>query len=194
MAGVGSIRLDRVDERRRRRIAPSSPLDLGGRRSGSRPRRRFAPEALRSTSFRFKRAESPWPRRSRSRKELGSCSCGLRGPDPDLPSGLRKRGAQVEEVTPYETVEGPGESRGQLRRALREPGLGAVIFASGSAVHGFVKLGGATKLPAITIGPRTSAVASQAGFTVVAEAAAPYVQQLADAVEWAIPIEVTKDA
>lgn len=114
--------------------------------------------------------------------------------DPDLPSGLRKRGAQVEEVIAYETVEGPDESRDQLRRAMTEPGLGAVIFASGSAVRGFVKLGGATELPAITIGPRTSAVARQAGFTVVAEATAPYFRQLADAVERAIPIEVVKDA
>ena len=114
--------------------------------------------------------------------------------DPDLPSGLRKRGAQVEEVTAYETVEGPEESRVKLGRALTEPGLSAVVFASGSAVRGFVKLGGATELPAITIGPRTTAAAGQAGFTVVAEAAAPSVRQLADAVERAIPIEVVKDA
>lgn len=114
--------------------------------------------------------------------------------DPDLPSGLRKRGAQVEEVTAYETVEGPHESVEQLRRALTEPGLGAVVFASGSAVRGYVKLGGATELPAITIGPRTSALARHAGFTVVAESPAPYVRQLADAVERAIPIEAVKDA
>ena len=114
--------------------------------------------------------------------------------DPDLPSGLRRRGAQVEEVTAYETVEGPEESRVKLRRALTEPGLSAVVFASGSAVRGFVKLGGATELPAITIGPRTTAAARQEGFTVAAEAAAPSVRQLADAVERAIPIEVEKDA
>lgn len=114
--------------------------------------------------------------------------------DPDLPSGLRKRGARVEEVIAYETVSGPDGSRDELRRALAEPGLAAVVFASGSAVRGFAKLGGPTELPAITIGPRTSAVARQAGFTVAAEAAAPAVQQLADAVERAIPIEVVKDA
>ena len=114
--------------------------------------------------------------------------------DPDLPSGLRKRGARVEEVTAYETVEGPEESRVELGRALTEPDLGVVVFASGSAVRGFVKLGGATELPAITIGPRTTAAAREAGFTVAAEAAAPSVRQLADAVERAIPIEVVKDA
>lgn len=114
--------------------------------------------------------------------------------DPDLPTGLRKRGAQVEEVTAYETVEGPEESRLELRRALMDPGLAAIVFASGSGVRGFVKLAGATKLPAITIGPRTTAAANEAGFTVAAEAAAPSVRQLADSVELAIPIGVVKDA
>lgn len=114
--------------------------------------------------------------------------------DPDLPSGLRKRDAHVEEFTAYETVEGPEESRVELARSLTESGLSAVVFASGSAVRGFVKLGGATELPAITIGPRTTAAARDAGFSVVAEAAGPSVGQLADAVERAIPIEVVKDA
>jgi len=114
--------------------------------------------------------------------------------DPDLPATLRKRGAEVAEVTAYLTIEGPDESRDELRRALSEPGLAAVIFASGSAVRGFVKLGGTTELPAITIGPRTSAVARVTGFSVAAEAAMPDVQDLADAVERAIPIKVGKDA
>src|SRR5438105_4458113 len=35
--------------------------------------------------------------------------------DPDLPAGLRKRGALVDEVTAYETVEGPAESAEELR-------------------------------------------------------------------------------
>ena len=114
--------------------------------------------------------------------------------DPDLPATLRKRGAEVAEVTAYLTVEGPDESRDELSRALAEPGLAAVIFASGSAVRGFVKLGGTTDLPAITLGPRTSAVARETGFSVSAEAAVPDVHALADAVERAIPIEVGKDA
>lgn len=105
----------------------------------------------------------------------------------DLPDGLRKRGAIVEEITAYETVEGPPESKELLSRA---DGFAAIIFASGSAVRGFVNLGGPTDISAITIGPRTSAVAREAGFTVVAEATSPNVQQLADAVVRAIPIEV----
>lgn len=114
--------------------------------------------------------------------------------DPDLPTVLRRRGARVEEVTAYETVEGPDDSRMALDRALAEADLAAVVFASGSAVRGFLKLGGSSQLRAITIGPRTTAVANQAGLKVVAEASAPGVQELASAVERAIPIEVAKDA
>ena len=107
--------------------------------------------------------------------------------DPDLPAGLRERGATVDEVTAYETVEGPAESADELRQALRQSDLAAVVFASGSAVRGFAKLAGATALPAITIGPRTTAVARDAGFNVVAESPGPSVQQLAAAVTRAIP-------
>jgi porphobilinogen synthase len=107
--------------------------------------------------------------------------------DPDLPAGLRARGALVEEVMAYETVEGPAESTGMLRDALGDGDVAAVVFASGSAVRGFVKLGGDTRLPAITIGPRTSAVARDQGFQVIAEAGAPDVAELAATVARAIP-------
>jgi porphobilinogen synthase len=103
--------------------------------------------------------------------------------DPDLPSALRERGAVVDEVRAYETVEGPAESAPALQQALREEDVAAVVFASGSAVRGFVKLGGGANLPAITIGPRTSAAARQAGFVVAAEATAQDVKQMAAAVE-----------
>ena len=114
--------------------------------------------------------------------------------DPDLPATLRGRGAEVTEVTAYQTIEGPDESRDELRRALSEPDLSSVVFASGSAVRGFVRLGGTADLPAITIGPRTSAVARKAGLTVAAEGATPNIRDLADAVDRAISIEVGKDA
>lgn len=116
------------------------------------------------------------------------------GADPDLPSALRRRGAEVTEVTAYETVEGPDQSRGELQHAVADRGLAAVVFASASAVRGFLNLGGTTALPAITIGPRTGIVARELGFTVAAEAAGPSVRQLAEATERAIPIEVGKDA
>jgi len=107
--------------------------------------------------------------------------------NPDLPAVLRGRGAHVDEITAYETVEGPAESAEQLRQALRQPDIAAVVFASGSAVRGFMKLGGATNLPAITIGPRTSAVARDSGFNVVAEAAGTSARHLAAAVTRAVP-------
>ncbi len=113
--------------------------------------------------------------------------------DPDLPDGLRRRGASVTEITAYETVEGPGDSAAPLRKALARPDIAAVVFASGSAVRGFIKLGGGNSLPAVTIGPRTTSAARAAGFTVVAEAASPEIEQLAAAVERVIPVEVGSD-
>jgi len=107
--------------------------------------------------------------------------------DRDLPEILSRRGALVEEVAAYETVEGPAESAGELRRALAQDDVAAVVFASGSAVRGFARLGGSTELPAITIGPRTSEVARRNGFRVVAEASGASVQELASAVTEAIP-------
>ena len=113
--------------------------------------------------------------------------------DPDLPNGLRKRGAFVTEIAAYETVAGSAESAAQLRHALARPDLAAVVFASGSAVRGFIKLGGGNSLRAVTIGPRTTSAARAAGFTVVAEAASPNVEQLAAAVERAVSVEVRSD-
>jgi len=107
----------------------------------------------------------------------------------DLPDRLRRRGASVEEVTAYRTVEGPAGSAGKLRSALADPELGAVVFASGSAVRGFLGLGGTTHVPAITIGPRTTSSARGRGFTVIAEADAQSVSGLADAVARALPMQ-----
>jgi uroporphyrinogen III methyltransferase / synthase len=112
----------------------------------------------------------------------------------DLPAALRARGALVEELTVYETVEGPADSAAALLSAVSQPDLAAIVFASGSAVRGYVKLGGRTDLPAITIGPRTTAVAKEAGFKGVVEAATPNVRDLAAAVARAVPIEVRRDA
>ena len=114
--------------------------------------------------------------------------------DGDLPDALRARGAFVTEVTAYETVEGPEESREPLHRAMSEAGVSVVVFASGSAVRGYVKLGGPVRVPAVTIGPRTSKVAREKGFVVAGESANPHVGQLADAVTRAISIEVGSDA
>ena len=114
--------------------------------------------------------------------------------DADLPAVLRARGAIVDELTAYETLEGPDASLAGLADALSRPDLAAVVFASGSAIRGYMKLGGRTNLAAITIGPRTTGLARHAGFSVVIEAATPTVRGLAAAVARAIPTEVKSDA
>ena len=105
----------------------------------------------------------------------------------DLPDRLRRRGANVEEVTAYRTVEGPAASAEKLRTALADSELGAVVFASGSAVRGFLRLGGSARVPAITIGPRTTSSARGRGFAVIGQADSHSVSGLADAVVHALP-------
>jgi uroporphyrinogen III methyltransferase/synthase len=112
----------------------------------------------------------------------------------DLPDILRRRGATVEEVTAYRTVEAPAGSARPLRKALADPDLRAAVFASGSAIRGFIGLGGTTHLPAITIGARTTARARELGFRVIAEADTQSVAGLVDAVSRALPLEVENNA
>jgi len=112
----------------------------------------------------------------------------------DLPDALRRRGATVEEITAYATIEGPLSSAGPLRAALADPALAAVVFASGSAVRGYIALGGTNQLPAVTIGPRTTARARELGFEVIAEAETQSAEELAAAVARAIPLKETKHA
>ena len=95
-----------------------------------------------------------------------------------LPERLRLEGAHVDDVVAYRTVTAPERSRQALLEALADPDLEAIIFASGSAVRGLVELaeaeaGRARGLRVFTIGPKTSAVARELGFTVTAEAATP---------------------
>ena len=106
----------------------------------------------------------------------------------DLPTRLRERGAIVEEVTAYRTIEGPPASAAPLQSALMDVDLAAVVFASGSAVRGFVALGGSTDWPAITIGPRTTISAFECGFHVIAEAESQSAEALVAAVVRAIPL------
>jgi uroporphyrinogen-III synthase/uroporphyrinogen III methyltransferase/synthase len=94
---------------------------------------------------------------------------------PRLARELRKRGAEVIEVVAYHTLEAPPESRAPLMKAL-DAGLDGVLFASGSAVRGLLRLlpndrrGAARRVPAFAIGPETTAAAVAAGFAVVAQA------------------------
>lgn len=112
----------------------------------------------------------------------------------DLPELLRRRGATVEEITAYRTLEGPEASAQPMSAALGDTDLAAVVFASGSAVRGYVALGGIRGIPAITIGPRTSASAREHGFDVIAEAAGQSAEELASAVVRAVPLKETKHA
>jgi uroporphyrinogen III methyltransferase/synthase len=112
----------------------------------------------------------------------------------DLPDILRRRGATIEEITAYRTIEAPAGWAHSLRTALTDPDLRAVVFASGSAVRGFIDLGGSAHLPAITIGARTSASARELGLRVIAEAEMQSVAGLVDAVARAVPLEVKNNA
>jgi uroporphyrinogen-III synthase len=107
----------------------------------------------------------------------------------DLPTRLRERGATVQELAAYLTIEGPASAAGPLKAALADVDLAAIVFASGSAVRGFIAIGGTAAWPAITIGPRTTAVARELGFQVVAEADGQNAEALAAAVLHAIPVE-----
>ncbi|MDQ3938456.1 MAG: uroporphyrinogen-III synthase, partial [Chloroflexota bacterium] len=91
-----------------------------------------------------------------------------------LPQLLRRRGAEVHEVVAYETREAPSASRPLLDAALRDGQLDALLFASPSAVRGLLALAGEDQrrallaVPAICIGPTTTAAAVAAGFSVLA--------------------------
>jgi uroporphyrinogen III methyltransferase / synthase len=102
----------------------------------------------------------------------------------DLPAALREAGAAVEELAVYHTVIGPEASRPAVAAALADPDLAAVLFASGSAVRGLLRLAGRDprRLPAVTIGPATTSAARAEGFVVAAEAQRPGVDGLVAAV------------
>jgi uroporphyrinogen-III synthase len=102
----------------------------------------------------------------------------------DLPAVLREAGAEVDEVAVYRTVEGPESSRGPLNQALADQALGTVVFASGSAVRGLLRLAEREprRLLAVTIGPATTAVAREHGFRVAAESEQASVEGLMEVI------------
>ena len=106
----------------------------------------------------------------------------------NLPNALIRRGAVVEEVIAYRTVEGPPESRDRIRAALAQP-LDGVTFTSGSTVRGLHALLStpevlrATALPAFCIGPVTARIARRAGFAVPVVAVSHTADALAEAIQ-----------
>jgi uroporphyrinogen III methyltransferase/synthase len=105
----------------------------------------------------------------------------------DLRDALQARGALVEEVVAYRTIEGPARSRDRLRAALRQR-LDGLTFTSGSTVRGLRRLLSpadarrTTALPAYCIGPVTAGVARRAGFSVPVVAADHTAKALAEAI------------
>jgi uroporphyrinogen-III synthase len=106
---------------------------------------------------------------------------------PDLRDALSARGAIVEEVVAYRTVEGPASSRDLLPHALHAD-LDGVTFTSGSTVRGLMRLastidrGRIRAMPAFCIGPVTARAARSAGIPVAAVASEHTAAGLADAV------------
>jgi uroporphyrinogen III methyltransferase/synthase len=106
---------------------------------------------------------------------------------PDLCDALVERGAIVEEVIAYRTVEGSAPSRDPLHGALHDD-LAGIAFTSGSTVRGLMRLaspvdrGRARCIPAFCIGPVTADAARQSGFDIATVAADHTALGLADAI------------
>jgi uroporphyrinogen-III synthase len=94
---------------------------------------------------------------------------------PQLRESLVARGARVEEVVAYRTIEGPATGRDALHAALQR-NLDGIAFTSGSTVRGLLSLASAfdrvraLRLPAFCIGPVTADVARHSRFEVAAVA------------------------
>jgi uroporphyrinogen-III synthase len=87
--------------------------------------------------------------------------------------GIRGRGADVDDVVAYRTLEAPSTSRPLLRQAVAEGPFDAVVFTSGSTIRGLRSLADPdvmdiTSIPAVCIGPETANEAVKAGFRVLA--------------------------
>lgn len=104
----------------------------------------------------------------------------------DLPQMLRARGAKVDDVVAYETIEGPSESRPAAAQAFREP-VDAIVFTSGSSVRGLLRLAARevahSSGVAVCIGPVTAGVALECGFTAIEVADEPTPEGVATAIE-----------
>lgn len=116
--------------------------------------------------------------------------------DSHLPERLRDRGAQVDEVAAYRTVEAPEASREPLQAAFAEGPFAALVFTSGSTVRGLLRLltpsqrRVALRTTACCIGPSTAAVAREAGFARIVEAPMRSAAALAEIVVTAAQEEV----
>jgi hydroxymethylbilane synthase len=116
--------------------------------------------------------------------------------DGRLPERLRARGAVVDEVVAYHTVEAPESSRDALREAFAAGPFDAIVFTSGSTVRGLLALLPprerriALRSLACCIGPATGQVARDAGFGRIVEAPMRSAAALADLIVAAVRDEV----
>ncbi len=112
--------------------------------------------------------------------------------DGRLPERLRERGAVVEEVVAYRTVEAPGASRELLAEAFAAGPFDALVFTSGSTVRSLLALLTpqerriALRSLACCIGPSTAQVAREHGFGRVAEAPMQSAAALAEIIAAAV--------
>lgn len=102
-----------------------------------------------------------------------------------LPERLRARGAVVDEVVAYRTIEGPSAARAPLAAAFDSEPFDALVFTSGSTIRGLFKLltprdrRVALRSTAWCIGPATATVAREHGFGRVREASIRSTEALA---------------
>ncbi|MBF8290016.1 MAG: uroporphyrin-III C-methyltransferase, partial [Chloroflexi bacterium] len=119
--------------------------------------------------------------------------------NPQVVSVLAARGAIVDDVVAYRTVEAPTSSGQLLRRAVREGALDAAVFTSGSTVRGLLELGrreaiDVLTIPAVCIGSETAAEAARSGFRVAGVSPSPDPWALAETTAVAIDALGTIDA
>jgi hydroxymethylbilane synthase len=106
--------------------------------------------------------------------------------DATLPSILQARGAVVEAVVAYQTIEGPAGSRPELAAALAGGPVDAIVAASGSALRGLLALVGPdgreriVRTLVVAIGPVTADEAASLGFRRVLTAPAPRPEAIAE--------------
>lgn len=107
----------------------------------------------------------------------------------DLPTALRRMGAEVTEAVAYRTLPADGADRNRANDSLRE-GLDGILFFSPSAVHNFVELIGKERFKAlqgravmVAIGPTTAMALAAAGFQRVARAADTTTKAVVEALE-----------
>ena len=99
---------------------------------------------------------------------------------------LELRGAVVDDLVGYRTVQAPDASRPLLRRAFQSERPVVVVFTSGSTVRGLLELAAregidVRSIPAVCIGNPTAVEARNAGFPVAAISVDAYAVALAEA-------------